>query len=723
MAPHQFPLSFPVRKLHINDFIIYGDTFKEVVKEKIPTSETVQFLTQETFLFSSLAISENDKNKLFRRICSHNLPEKFNNTLIIPLKTSGLKRVVIFVEGLDPVVFENISTDWLEETVDFIFNELLSIVRADTDPIASLYTVNLLPDAISQYNQGDDFHLVLVELFAFSRSPKDAYVHLKKAVQSLKDFNRQDYPLFHLGQSIFALLIDNISRDILKAYCLSLITFIKDRGFKRVHSGSSSKSITRSLMNHQFELPTTILDEAWSALHIACKRGPFAFCDYEFLANPAQFPLSPINRRPRSKLQRYWQHIDNFSLIYLRPDFLRREQCDRYVSTYLKDEIVVQEESGYLVIRRNTRAETTKRWTEHFVKKMIEEQGEQYSFSAGVSEYPIENYSKTEIIRNCQKALFHGTFYGKTSVVVFDALSLNVSGDVFFAEGDLKGAVREYRRGLFFDPDDVNLLNSLGVAYALMNQNKNAWISFIRVLEIDPSNFMALYNAGLGEQSSGRYRQAVSYLVRALHECNEDDPDEATVLPQLKYYLGVALYYDGKYKDCIELLSSWYSDQLKHGGAEKCCRYIGLSYYQLGVGKDSMTWLQRGLRYDEFDSEAMSLLGELYLEQGEGNDIALRLCEKSIEIDSKNDLIKLRYARVLAACNKYESAIERLKECARKKSIKLEAWYELANVYTRLKQRRKAKHYVKNLLAADDVPSQLLEKVCQFDKINNYNVG
>ncbi|MBT8334714.1 MAG: tetratricopeptide repeat protein [Deltaproteobacteria bacterium] len=723
MPLQQFPLSLPVRQLHINDLIIYEATFKEIVKEKIPTSETVQFLTRETFLTSYLAISEDDKNRLFRRICSHNRPEKINNALIIPLKISGHKRVVMLVEGLDPVVFENISTDWLEETVDIIVNDLMFIVRADTDPITSLYAINLLPDAIAQYNKGDDFHLVLVELFAFNRSPKDAYVHLKKAVQSLKDFNRQNHALFHLGQSIFALLIDNISRDVLKSYCLSLVTFIKDRGLKRVHCGSSSKSIARSLMNHQFELPTTMLDEAWSALHIACKRGPFAFCDYEFIANPAQFPLSPITRRPRSKLQRYWRQIDKFSLIYLRPDFLRREQCDRNVNMYLKDEIVVKEDSGYLVVRRNMRAEIAKSWTEHLVKKMIEEYGEQYSFSAGVSEYPLENYSKTEIIRNCQKALFHGTFYGKTSVVVFDALSLNISGDVFFAEGDLKGAVREYRCGLIFDPDDVNLLNSIGVAYALMNQNKDAWMSFIRVLEIEPNNFMALYNAGLGEQSSERYRQAVSYFKRALHECDKDDPDETTVLPQLKYYLGVALYHDGKYEDCIDLLSLWYNEQLKHGGAGKCCRYIGLSYYQLGAGKDSITWLQRGLRYDEFDAEAMSLLGELYLEHGEGNEIALRLCEKSREIDNKNDLIKLRYARALVACNKYESAIERLKECVRKKSIKLEAWYELAGVYTRLKQRRKAQHYVKNLLNAGDVPKQLLAKVNQLNKINNYNLG
>jgi len=723
MHSHQLSFLLPPRQLQLNDCFFYQTTFKKVVKEKIPTSKTVQFLTQDIFLASLPGVPESDKNALFRRICSHHRPEKFNGALIIPLEISGHKRVVILVEGIDPVVYENISLDWLEETVDIITKELHSIVRADIDPLTSLYSVNLLSKAISLYNQRADFHLILVEFFSFTRAPRDAYVHLRKAVQSLRDFNRQDYPLVHLGQSIFALLIDDFPRDVLKAYCLSLITFIKNKGFKRVHCGSSSKSLDRSLQNHQTELVTTIFDEAWSALHIACKRGPFAFCDYEFIANPAQFPLRPMARSPISKLQRYWRHLDNFSLIYLRPDFLRCEQCDRFITTYLKDEIVVKENLGYFVIREKSTAETSKLWIEHIIKEMLEEHGKQYSFSAGISEFPFENYAKTETIRNCQKALLHGTFYGKTSFVIFDALSLNVSGDAFFAEGDLKGAVREYRRGLLLDPNNINLLNSLGVSYALMNQNKNAWLSFMRVLKIDPENFMALYNAGLGEQNAGCYKEAVSYFKRALHECNEKDPDEATVLPQLKYYLGVALYYDGKYKNCIDMLTSWYSDHKKNGGADKCCRYIGLSYYQLAAGKDAIIWLQRGLRYDEFDAEAMSLLGELYLEQGEGNDIALSLSEKSIELDGKDDLFHLRHARALIACNNDESAIARLKQCVRKKYIKFEAWYELAKVYTRLKQQQKAKYYVKKLLYANDVPERLLIKVHQFIEINNYKIG
>ena len=161
MHSYPFPFSLPLRQLHFNDFFIYEKTFKDIVKQKIPTSETVQFLTRDTFLNSSLETSAAEKNILFRRICSQNRPEKISDVIMIPLQVTGHKRVVMLVKGLDPVVFNNISNDWLEETVDAIIKELYNIVRADTDPITSLYTVNLLSEAISLYGKRDDFHLIL----------------------------------------------------------------------------------------------------------------------------------------------------------------------------------------------------------------------------------------------------------------------------------------------------------------------------------------------------------------------------------------------------------------------------------------------------------------------------------------------------------------------------------------------------------------------------------
>ena len=80
-------------------------------------------------------------------------------------------------------------------------------------------------------------------------------------------------------------------------------------------------------------------------------------------------------------------------------------------------------------------------------------------------------------------------FYGKSSAAVFDAVSLNISGDIYFGDGDLAKAVKEYKRGLKCDSRDVNLHNSLGVALAMMNKLSSALQSFKKALALDERQF------------------------------------------------------------------------------------------------------------------------------------------------------------------------------------------------------------------------------------------
>ncbi len=179
-----------------------------------------------------------------------------------------------------------------------------------------------------------------------------------------------------------------------------------------------------------------------------CRRGPFAFCDYEVLAYPDQFPLNRLSRSTISKLQRRWRASASHSLIYFVPDYQKPMQMADVVVRFLGQHNYVMSERGFFVIRRNSSAEESKQWAQSIISKLIEERGDSFSLSAGVSEYPFQRYSKTEITRNCQKAILHGEFFGYRSVVIFDAVSLNISGDIYYGEGDLSGAVREYRLGL-----------------------------------------------------------------------------------------------------------------------------------------------------------------------------------------------------------------------------------------------------------------------------------
>ena len=72
------------------------------------------------------------------------------------------------------------------------------------------------------------------------------------------------------------------------------------------------------------------------------------------------------------------------------------------------------------------------------------------------------------------EALDHGAFFGPASTVVFDAVSLNISGDHFYQTGKVSEAMAEYRAALRLDADDVNVYNSLGVCLAQTGEIEKA---------------------------------------------------------------------------------------------------------------------------------------------------------------------------------------------------------------------------------------------------------
>ncbi|MEE4166169.1 MAG: tetratricopeptide repeat protein, partial [Desulfocapsaceae bacterium] len=500
----------------------------------------------------------------------------------------------------------------------------------------------------------------------------------------------------------------NKERDFLKKFCLSVITFMKNKGFRRIHCGCSG--LDKGVTDKNARAGRVVLGQAWTALHAACRRGPFGFCDYESLAHPEYFPLNHESRSVRSKLQRRWKNSHCHSLVYFVPDYKQvKEVADLVVRFFGNHEYVVSEK-GFFVIRCDSTAEDSRQWAEELISRITSEQGNGLSLSAGISGYPFQDYTKTEIIRNCQKAILHAEFFGYGSVAVFDALSLNISGDVYYGEGDLAGAVREYRQGLKIDAANINLLNSLGVTYALMNRAIEARQLFQKVLELEPSNFMALYNRGLGEQANLDYATAASCFLAAFEAFDPDDSDEPGLLTDLFYQLGTVYFCNGEYEKALEWLEKWYEQQDDSRGRGKCCCPIGISYYKLGQTNKAMTWLQRALAFAEDDAEALSILGSLYLAEKEGNDIALKLMEKSLELESGSRQFMLRYARGLNECGRYTEAAAVLSECLASRKFKAAAWLELSLSFKGLKKYNKMRYYLNKILGNGSVLPEIKEK-------------
>jgi tetratricopeptide (TPR) repeat protein len=115
-----------------------------------------------------------------------------------------------------------------------------------------------------------------------------------------------------------------------------------------------------------------------------------------------------------------------------------------------------------------------------------------------------------------------------------------------------------------------------------------------------------------------------------------------------------------------------------------------------------MSWLQRAARFDEFDADVLSLLGEIYLDNNEGEQIALKLCEKSIELNPLPALFHLRLARAQVRCGYLDAARDTLRSCIRNKSTKGAAWFQMGLIYWKLGQKMRASHWFSKVLIHEE---------------------
>lgn len=711
------PFSQPTPPLKRVDITVFFETLAAIVLDQIPTSEQIRIVTPEAIKAHASELPDRQKTALVRKVFAQKIPTFLEpDKLILPFRNFETEDFALLVEGVDGMVVDRASKQWLKETSLTIFDKFADTRNLYLDPLTSLLNINGFKHYQASVCGEKEIHLMLVESQPPAKSVRDAFTHLAETARLLETFNRFAFPLFTLGQSVFALVVPDRDKEFVKALSLSLTNFARNSGLRRIRIGFSSSSPRGKGKRSAAVAAKALTDEAWIALKQAGRRGPYAFCDYELLKNPEIFPLGSVTRSTGGKLSYRCKNLESFSLVYLKPDFNERRTFDKFIDDYVAGELFIADTEGYFVILPIREAGKARNWASSLIEKIIAEKGEQFSISAGVGCYPFHGYKKSEIAKNCMKALLHGSFFGPGSCVVFDSLSLNVSGDAYFTESDLFGAVREYRKGLELAPRDINLLNSLGVAYGLMNRTGKAIETFNEVLDIDADNFMALYNRGLGEKKLNRHEEAVGSLNRAIEAHNPEADEETGSLSELQFQLGLSLYEIGDYRQCVAVLERWYKEQNKQKGGERCFRYIGISYYHLAELTLAATWLQRSLAVHQSDAESLSLLGSIYLKTGEGDDIALKLCEKGAELEPQNPEFKIRYGQALASCNKINDALEVYKSCTRLRDYRSKAWLGMARAFYQTGRDVECKSYLNKIFSSGESNAGVVKQAKKIQK-------
>lgn len=272
------------------------------------------------------------------------------------------------------------------------------------------------------------------------------------------------------------------------------------------------------------------------------------------------------------------------------------------------------------------------------------------SVSIGIASYPKVDYAKADILENAKKALTHASFFGADSAVMFDAVSLNISGDEFYQRGDLPRAIAELKQALKLDPNNINIINSLGVCYGVSGDPDKALDAFKKAIQIDPNEIMAYYNAGYVSGLMNQTTDALQFYQQA----EAIDQNVFEVAFQIgKLYLDQTDASTAKtyFEKALRLQpESWIANF--HLG--ECCEALGMQ-------DEAILYYEAAVKKNPDDACALSALGTLYADKAENPEISALFCKKAVEMSPENGLFHYRLGKIYVQQKKLSKAVSAFK--------------------------------------------------------------
>jgi tetratricopeptide (TPR) repeat protein len=275
---------------------------------------------------------------------------------------------------------------------------------------------------------------------------------------------------------------------------------------------------------------------------------------------------------------------------------------------------------GFILFLPEMTREEAEVWTRNLMDTL--KQTLNLSLSLVLAYYPCAPFHKADILDNVIKGLDHLAFLGPGSLVVFDAVSLNISGDKLYNHGDINGAIREYEKALFLDPDNINVLNSLGVCQASFGQLEQAVEAFQKVLTLSPDDFMASFNLGFAYVRLKKPEKAITIW--------EELAQKKEIPFELAYHLGRIYRDQGNFSQAALWFKKAEETPDKKGFIY---RVLGENEVSLGKSKEALIYFKKALKSNPRDAFSLSSLGALYLEQRESIKVALSLCQQATNLE------------------------------------------------------------------------------------------
>lgn len=588
-----------------------------------------------------------------------------HQVLLLPLWAGETLCGLARVQGGDQALY-TMPDVWLDEQSHLISRELFLIKQSCHDPATGFLNgfhlrgeLEALLQEAREETEVLPAALALLEVAPHNRDADRSLRHIVRAGGLLASMFAEDMDLHHLGAGIFALLWYDLDMTEARQLGDTLLLRLKREGFASARLGVTA------VVPHdpeQHGAPEQLLEQAWQALRIARARGPFGLCGHATSHAIASHRLRKTPEASLRKLRALYRGKNLFALVLLRMD---QEPASNHFSKRVRSAvgqdaplILLNQREAFLFLDNLDEA-GARAWLTAFRQRMEAIGGS--SFSMGVACFPFHDFKKSDLPQNCRKAMLHAELMGPDALAVFDAVSLNISGDVHYNEGDLVKALREYKKGLQLDPANVNILNSMGVACVQLNQPKVARACFEKALTIEPDNFMALFNLGFIRLNDGEQAEARSLWEKALAV----EPDHHPLLR----HLGILYCRAGEYQRAREVLGhcDHLTETTEQQGVEPVmvARWLGRAHEGLGENRQAILAYQRAVSGNPRDAGSLSRLGRLYAAEGQGLEIGLALCRQAVTLDSGKAAHWYRLAWVQEQAGELEAALRSLTECLR----------------------------------------------------------
>jgi len=626
----------------------------------------------------------------------------------------------IAIAGAEEQTLFETSVNWLLDRSRLISDAFLHTKRWAVDPLSGLLNGRFFLEEIDvllqekrrvlaagescaamQTSEPDAMHspflsVALVEIYPLrARKTGQAVRHAEQVAAGLESLLGGQVPVYCFGNGLFAMTLNGVSVEQSLKMGKTLLRRLRQENFGEARLGLNTLEVSRPApedrQNGERE-GRELVEEALAALQEAAKRGPSALYNWASRKDSSLAALALPSERTVRELARRWRKEKSFAIACLQSEPERGMSLSgRRFLSLLGHPVVTEGEGEVFVFLAGLDHGQALSWLQGLRQKLaaIKKKGGPLAkdLSAGVALYPCLDYSRPQTLANARKALLHARFLGTGSEAVFDDVTLNISGDVFYNEGDLAAAIAEYKKGLRLNPSSINLLNSLGVCEAQLNRRDRARRLFEQVLELDPRDFMALYNLGFASLQSGQTEQALQYFQRA----HEQDRENIELILQLaKLYCAAR-----RYAEAVELLQPLVAENGEKKLGESSTRaavyrYLGEARDGLGQREEAVVALQRAVRNGPDDPQSLSLLGYLYCKADEGDDLSLSLCRRAVEIDGGKGRYWYHLAAVLEKAGSYADAEVALRNCLNLQRQDPAALQLLARVYEGMGKTKKA---------------------------------